>query len=632
MLKSMRGAAGSWIAKIFIGLLVASFAVWGIGDIFISRNDGAIATVGDREIDVARFNLALRNQISGLERQVGRPLSIEEARMLGADQAAIVDLARQEAMFAEANDFAVSASDIEIKLSIALNPAFHNAMGEFDPAQYRQTLDFSGVSPAEYEAGQRRALASTLVAGMAANGYSLPSGMAERLHRFNNETRRFHYVTLGAEAAGEIPEADDAALQAHLEANAEDFSAPEFRVARYVIASPDALAAQMSATEAEAREIYEIRKAFYNSPETREVRQIVYKTAEEAEAAKARIAEGASFADLAAEKDLSLADAYIGNGPAESFGAAAAEAAFAESDPGIVGPVETDFGPALLQIASITPGEAKTFDDVREELMATVRRDKALDEILRIETEISDFVAGGADLDLIARNMGLEVKETPALDDGGASPDGAVESAMTDPVFTSTLFGAEKDFVAGPVSLENDSIVVLSATEITPPALRPLDQVRQAVAESLRAEQISTALATLADAIADRVNQGELLAVEADTFGKVLSASEAMTRSGATPDLTTTLVRDLFEQDAGGAAWSPLGDGQRVAIAQVFEINDPEGEEAELEKAALARQIDMIAQSDVREMLIRASVEDRGVSVNNLVVEQALANIGGYAR
>ncbi len=34
MLDAMRRGAGTWVVKIFLGVLVLSFAVWGIGDIF----------------------------------------------------------------------------------------------------------------------------------------------------------------------------------------------------------------------------------------------------------------------------------------------------------------------------------------------------------------------------------------------------------------------------------------------------------------------------------------------------------------------------------------------------------------------------------------------------------------------
>ncbi|HAT84878.1 MAG TPA: hypothetical protein DCS30_02245, partial [Rhizobiales bacterium] len=47
MMEFMRTMAAGWVAKIFMGLLVLSFAVWGIADIFNGFGRGAVATVGD---------------------------------------------------------------------------------------------------------------------------------------------------------------------------------------------------------------------------------------------------------------------------------------------------------------------------------------------------------------------------------------------------------------------------------------------------------------------------------------------------------------------------------------------------------------------------------------------------------
>jgi len=632
MLKGMRKLATTWLGKLAFGVLVVGFAAWGIGDIFVSRHSGAIASVDGREISGSRYSMALRNQMSRIEQQIGRPLTVEQARTFGLDRAALSDLVRQESMFAEAEDLGVSASDLDVKLSIALNPAFHNALGEFDPNQYRQTLEFSRVSPAEYEEGQRRALASNAVGAFAAVGYELPAAMADRLNNFNNETRRFHYVILGREAAGEIAAADDAALQAHVEAHPERFSSPEFRKARYVLASVDGLAAKMSATDDEAKEIYEVRKTFYNTPESRELRRIVFKTDEEANAAKARLAEGVSFLDLATEKGLSAADTALGDGPASTFEAAVADAAFAAAGPGVIGPVATGFGPALIDVVSIASGSQRSFEDVRDELLDTVRRDKALEEIVQIRTEIGDFVTGGADLDLISRNLGLELGETPLLDSAGASPDGAAAGPAKDPAFLSALFGAKEGAISQPISLADDSIVVFSVAEIVPPSLRPLEEVRAAAAESLEAEKVAAALAARAAEILQRVDQGALLAAEADALGQTLSTSDTLTRSASTADLPSDLVHALFGKPAGGAASAPLDNGARVVVAQVFEIETPTGEEADAEKAALATQIDTLAQQDVQELLTRATVAGRDVSVNTSALEQALSNIGGNAR
>ena len=51
MLEAIRRHATSWVVKAFLIVLVLSFAVWGIGDVFrTTRVEGAVASVGGFEI------------------------------------------------------------------------------------------------------------------------------------------------------------------------------------------------------------------------------------------------------------------------------------------------------------------------------------------------------------------------------------------------------------------------------------------------------------------------------------------------------------------------------------------------------------------------------------------------------
>ena len=45
MLEFLRRGVKSWVAKALLLLLIASFAVWGISDVFSVRVDSAVATV-----------------------------------------------------------------------------------------------------------------------------------------------------------------------------------------------------------------------------------------------------------------------------------------------------------------------------------------------------------------------------------------------------------------------------------------------------------------------------------------------------------------------------------------------------------------------------------------------------------
>ena len=77
MLNQLRKGAGTWIAKIFIGLLVLSFAVWGIADIFTGYGTRVLAKVGEIEVSPQEYERNMQIQVRRISQQVGRQITSE---------------------------------------------------------------------------------------------------------------------------------------------------------------------------------------------------------------------------------------------------------------------------------------------------------------------------------------------------------------------------------------------------------------------------------------------------------------------------------------------------------------------------------------------------------------------------
>ncbi|HYZ41603.1 MAG TPA: SurA N-terminal domain-containing protein, partial [Stellaceae bacterium] len=65
MLQAIRSRAGSFIIKLLFGLLILTFGIWGIGDIFRLRgtNHTTVATVGRHSIGAEELQTALRRAL-----------------------------------------------------------------------------------------------------------------------------------------------------------------------------------------------------------------------------------------------------------------------------------------------------------------------------------------------------------------------------------------------------------------------------------------------------------------------------------------------------------------------------------------------------------------------------------------
>ena len=63
-----------------LGLIAISFGIWGIGDIFRGFGQSTVAKVGGTEIRIDQFRQIYQDRLQAISRQVGRPVTSEQAR------------------------------------------------------------------------------------------------------------------------------------------------------------------------------------------------------------------------------------------------------------------------------------------------------------------------------------------------------------------------------------------------------------------------------------------------------------------------------------------------------------------------------------------------------------------------
>src|SRR5882762_8569716 len=99
MLRGLRKASSNWLGKAVmagvVGFLVISFSIWGIGDIFRGFGRSTLAKIGSTEIGIEQFRQIYNDRLQQLSRQIGRPISLEQARSLGLDRQMLGQLAAE---------------------------------------------------------------------------------------------------------------------------------------------------------------------------------------------------------------------------------------------------------------------------------------------------------------------------------------------------------------------------------------------------------------------------------------------------------------------------------------------------------------------------------------------------------
>src|SRR6185503_5815038 len=115
MLRGMRKASANWLGRIVmgvvLGLIAVSFAIWGIGDIFRGFGQSTVAKVGSTEITVNQFRQIYTDRLQELGRQLGRPVTPDQARLLRLEQQLAGQLVAEAALDQRAHQLRLNVSD-----------------------------------------------------------------------------------------------------------------------------------------------------------------------------------------------------------------------------------------------------------------------------------------------------------------------------------------------------------------------------------------------------------------------------------------------------------------------------------------------------------------------------------------
>lgn len=620
MLTTLRGSAGSFLVKILFVLLIASFAVWGIGDIFRGAGpDTTVAEVGPYAISAAEVDQEVRQQINNMRRFLGPDFDFEQARAMGLIEQALDQLIQRALFLLMAGDVGLEVSDDLVRDRIREQPNFRNQFDQFDPELFRRVLASVGMNEAGYVSFLREQLAREVLITAVGAGAVAPDMMTEAVFRFQREQRVAETLRVPYSAfADKVGEPDDAALQAFYEEHERAYEAPEYRALTVALMRVADFAETIAVSEEELRTAFEERKDEYIEPEQRSFRQAVLETQDAAEAlltdaraqgslqlaAEAADVELVSF-DLATRAELpDLGDTVFGLVQGE-----------------LGGPVETGFGWHVLEVTEIAPGSEKTFEDVRDALSRNLREDRAVDVMYETANKLDDALAGGTPLAEAARSFGIPVHLIDAVDAGGSAPNGQPAS---DVAALGEIVDTAFDLGVGRTSLvketEGGNFFVVRVDDVTPARTRSLEEVRPMVLRGWQQDRQRALAEEAAEAVAERARGGASLQEIAEAEGYPYEVVDGVTRSGGGGTaLPGQLRTDLFALSEGEVSTGPSMDG-----VTVFRLQEVIGAEPDPTSAAFEVVRNEVSQNLTRDLVgqfVEALKQRYTVSINQNVLQ-----------
>lgn len=625
MLTGLRSAFEKGIARFVLialmAVLVLSFAVWGIGDIFRGGTATTVATVGDTQINVQTFQTAYNREVQNLGRMVGRGLTPDQARQFGIDQRVLNQLVTEATLDERGRQLGLGIDDDTIRTRIVSTPQFRGPTGQFDRTAFQEVLRQNGYNEQTYIDLERRLAVRQQIAGAVSDKLGTPQVLIDAMTRFQNETRQAQYVVIGAAQAGEVPAPDAATLQAYFDANKAAFRAPEFRKLVVLTLSPQEQIGFQQVPNAQLdEEVARLRE----TSERRAIQQLTFQTPEDAEAATRKLKEGLSFEDLAKERNVTPADLSLGNlSRAQIADPAVRDAAFALAAGAVSEPVRGRFGTVLLKVTAIEPfNEGQAREQARMTIATTLARNAVNDLHDRIEKERSS----GLPLADIAAKVGVSVTTVDAIDVQGRDPSEVQLNLPGASEFLPAAFRAEVGLENEPVNNRQSGLWVwYEVASITPARDRTLDEVRAQVEARWREDEVKVRIGKAADVMATALREGKTLAELAQPLNLEVKTTPALKRTATDGVWGASTVQMLFATAKGQAANAPAADGIDRVVFVTTEIALPA--DATLDQ----RTRDQLSQSiedDVLAQYIARLQRDFGTTVNRTLLNRA---VGGTA-
>ena len=628
MLDVLRKAAGTWVAKGLLLLLVVSFAIWGIaGQLAGGIAGNSVVTVGGTSVAPNEYRLAYDRQIAMLSQQVGQRVTREQATAFGIDQQVLSQMVGGAILDEQARKMGLGVSKDRLAELTREDPAFRGVDGKFNREQFEYVLQQSGMRPEAYLKNRGQAATREQLIKALSDGLTVPEAFLRAVALYQGEDRTVDYIALPKALVEPVEEPTADVLGKWFEENKKTYAAPEYRKLAYVKLTPEDIADPSAITEEQVRADYETNKSKFTTPETRSVEQIAFKDVASAKAARDKIRNGSTFEDIVKAEGKTLADVQLGTLTKDKIAdSTIADAAFAVKANEVSEVIEGAFGPVLIRVTDIKPEVVRPLDEVKEEIRKALALLEADQVLLDLHDKYEDARAGGSTLHEAASKLRLSVATIDAIDRAALRPDGSVvDDLPQSQELLRAAFETEVNVENPALNIGSNGFLFYEVEGITPARDRTLEEVRDRLVADWKAAETQSRLLKKAGELEKRLKDGTPLETIATEIKIEKQTKRGLRRGTDDADFGKPGLAAIFAAQEGGTGVvaSPAGDAQ--LLFKVIEVFEPAGAGPDSvpneAKTAFASGLS----DDLLDQLVARLQTDYEVTVDRAAIDRALA-------
>ncbi len=488
MLNTLRKSVAGPFVKLLIGILILSFAVWGIQDIFGNYKNSVAIEIDGNEISLDELVNEYNYQLSTISSQLNKQISFDESMALGIDKIAIENLIRKMILQIELNKYGINIPEEFIAQKIVNDDAFKSD-GVFNKARYRQLLSFSGYTEESFLISELNANKQNQLYSLIANKNYIPNTLLDIINDYNSTEKVINYIEIPKKnisvktpSEKELLEFYDKFQNGYRKSETRDFDA--------LILNADSLKNNISVSQTEIQNYYNENIDSFKVEETRDVYQFFFDdliTAEEFLAESKSV----SFEILLDSYNLSKSDDYLGNIRKDDIlDSDLAEIAFNIDAKTFSNPIDGLLGLSIVYIDEIYEGSTPPLKELASTIEEELKLEAALNLIDDIFFSIEDDFLSGMQMQEVADKNKINLTNFAKIDINGKDFDNNDIKVIQNDELLQRLFNSDiGDFIEA-VETE-DSYIWIKLNAINEPFIRSFKDVRDLVTTDMIKQRLN---------------------------------------------------------------------------------------------------------------------------------------------
>lgn len=577
MMDNLRAAANNVVLKIILALIIASFILTGVGDYLIGGGKDYAASVNGQEIGRAQLEQAVQNERSRQQEALGENFSLlagNEGYLQQMRRQVLSQLIDETLLDQYANKLGLGISDEQIKQAIFAVTAFQTD-NRFDNEKYLAQVRRLGLTPDRYaELLRKQLITQQLIQGLGDTQFSVPKEI-DNLVAQAAQDRVVRTAAIDVASIAKTLNVSDEDVQNFYQQNKGRFIEPEAFKVSYIMLDAAQVMESVTVDDAAIADFYAKNQQDYAQPERKKFSVIQLKTEADAQAVVGELKQGADFAALAQEKSTDVVSRRNGG----DLGWMDDNATIDElkqanlSEKGQVSqPVKSSVGYLVVRLDDVQPRQVKPLDEVRDDIAAKVKREKALDQYYALQQKISEAASNDNESLASAEEAAGRKAVQTAWFTRGDVPEALNFQPVTQAIFDGALLGdgGAPGSNSDVITVDGDRAFVLRITEHKAETPRPLDQVRDEIVQALKQQQAEQQANVEAEKILAQLKQGKDEALKAAnlSFGQPGTLS-SVTQGNAMTESIFALPYPQQDKPSYGVAKDQAGNVVLVALDSI---------------------------------------------------------------